>query len=170
MRRRVAAGGIAWAVLVLVVAAGSARCAPASAVSADGFEGVPTTGAQALVASAAYPGLGQLLNGSEIKAAVIGVAEAYLIGRLVLEDRWTRHSLRRHRETGERGYFDDYERHFDRRQTTIWWLVVVGLYGVADAYVDAHLSRFDEAVSPSIEAGFAGRDAEGFRLGVCWNF
>jgi len=168
MRRGATTLRIACTVLALVV--GSAACASAAAGSARGLDEAPTTGARALIASAAYPGLGQLLNGSEIKAAAIGVAEAYLIGRLVLEDRWTRHSLRRHRETGERSYYDDYERHFDRRQTTIWWLIVVGLYSLTDAYVDAHLSRFDEPVSPSIEAGFAGRDAEGFRLGVCWDF
>ena len=50
--------------------------------------------AQALVASAAYPGLGQLLNDSEHKAAIVGGVEAFLIARLVLEDRRTRHALR----------------------------------------------------------------------------
>ena len=36
-----------------------------------------------MVASAAYPGLGQLLNGAEHKAAIVSAAEAVLVAALV---------------------------------------------------------------------------------------
>ena len=171
MRRQaaVALGSVCFA-LALLAAAGGAECAMAAAPAADDPEGAAATGAQALMASAAYPGLGQLLNGSEAKSVVIGAAEAYLIGLLVLEDRWTRHSFRRYRETGKLSHYEDYERHFYSRQTAVWWLVVVALYSVTDAYVDAQLSRFDEPVSPYIEASPDGRGQQGIRLGVCWSF
>jgi hypothetical protein len=125
----------------------------------------------ALVASAAYPGLGQLLNGTETKAAVIGAVEAFLIVGLVVEDRRTRNSLRRYTETGDSAYFDDYSDHFDQRQTLIWWVVGAALYGLADAYVDAHLSGFD-GPSPRLEGGFGGLEGgkPGVRIGLAFSF
>lgn len=110
----------------------------------------PASPAAAIVAGVAYPGLGQLVVGSETKAAVVGTAQAFLVGRLVLEDRWTRHALRLYNETGSLSAYDDYSDHYDRRQTLVWWVVIVGLLSVADAYVDAHLVGFDEPMPPAV--------------------
>ena len=136
--------------------------------------GVPPGPAQALVASAAYPGLGQLMNGAEPKAAVVGGVEAFLVVRLVLEDRRTRHSLRMYNETGEGRYFDAYSRHFDTRQTLMWWAIVAALFGMADAYVDAHLDNFEVSTPAGLEgdtAGPASGDSGGaFRVGVAFRF
>lgn len=169
--RRVAIG------LIASVLALSAAESPARAEEPQRTEAEPrdTPGpAQALAASAAYPGLGQLLNGAESKAAVVGGAEAFLIARLVLEDRRTRHSLRLYNETGEGRYFNDYSEHFDRRQTLVWWVVVAALFGIADAYVDAHLDGFDApmpAVLDGLSAGPGdGASGEGLRLGVALRF
>jgi hypothetical protein len=113
------------------------------------------------------------VNGTELKAAIVGAAGAFLGARLLLEDRWTRHSLRRYRETGRQSYFDEYSEHFDRRQTLMWWAIVAALYGLADAYVDAHLADFDEPISPSLEGALAGPsldDPAAFRVGVAVRF
>lgn len=128
--------------------------------------------AQSLVASAVYPGLGQLLNESEHKAALIGGAEAFLIARLVLEDRWTRHAYRRYQETGQGRYFDEYSRHFDTRQTLIWWAIVAALYGMADAYVDAHLMGFDDMRPASLDgwSDVPGGDEDAIRIGFAYRF
>lgn len=130
--------------------------------------------AQALVASAAYPGLGQLMNGAEPKAVLLGGAEAFLVARLVLEDRRTRHSLRLYNQTGRGTYFDDYSEHFDNRQTLLWWVVVAALLGIADAYVDAHLDNFDVAVPAALEAAEAtvseARSRDALTLGVAFRF
>ena len=140
--------------------------------SGDGW--VPPGPAQALAASATYPGLGQLLNGAEPKAAVVGGVEAFLVARLVLEDRWTRHSLRLYNETGEGRHFDAYSRHFDTRQTLMWWVIVAALFGMADAYVDAHLDSFEVSTPAGLEgeaAGPASSDSGGdFRVGVALRF
>jgi hypothetical protein len=114
--------------------------------------------AQALVASAAYPGLGQLLTGSEKKAAVIGAVEGFLVARLVLEDRWTRNALRLHKGTGEGRYYDEYSKHFDTRQTLVWWVVVAALYGLGDAYVDAELRDFDDPLPSSLDSALGAPD------------
>ena len=169
MRGRAAISAIALiAALALALPASGQEGAGAD----DGAAARPG-GAQALLASAAYPGLGQLMNGTETKAAVVGAAGAFLAARLLLEDRWTRHSLRRYRETGESDYFDEYSEHFDRRQTLMWWAIVAALYGLADAYVDAHLADFDEPVSPSLEGVLGASsfdDPSALRVGVAIRF
>lgn len=166
MRSVASCAGAVLAGLVLAAA-------PVGAIGPDDGETreVPgTSPGVALTASAAYPGLGQLLNGNETKALVVGATEAFLIARLVLEDRWTRNAFRLYRQTGEARYFEEYSDHFDRRQTLVWWVVVAGLYSIVDAYVDAHLSAFDEPISPRI--GLAGLDGEdpGVRLGIAITF
>jgi hypothetical protein len=143
---------------------GERRASPA-----DGHPG-PTA---ALVAAAAYPGLGQLVVGSEVKAAAVGGAQAFLVGRLVLEDRWTRHALRLYHETGGSSYYSDYSEHYDRRQTLVWWALVVGILSVADAYVDAHLTGFDDPVGPAptdLESEAPPASDDGLRVGFAVRF
>ena len=172
MRRRRVAVGLVAAALMLSAAASSGRAEDEPRTTID--ERVRPGPTQALAASAAYPGLGQLLNGAESKAVVLGGAEAFLIARLVLEDRRTRHSLRLYNETGEGRYFDEYSEHFDTRQTLVWWVVVAALFGIADAYVDAHLDNFDvpmPAVLEGLSAGLGDEDSgDGLRLGMAFRF
>jgi len=158
------------AMLLLLAVAGASADGPVP--NASGRPNRPGP-AEALAASAVYPGLGQLLNGAEPKAAVVGGAEAFLIARLVLEDRWTRHALRLYRETGRSEYFEEYSEHFDRRQTLVWWVVVAALYCVVDAYVDAHLTGFDDALPPYLAeaaAGPPGRECEGVGVALTFRF
>lgn len=168
MRARHRLTGAVLAVLLLTAAPSTAPCQEGGGGPEDAGGAPPGV---VLTASAAYPGLGQLLNGKESKALMIGAVEAFLVARLVLEDRWTRNAFRMYRQTGEARYFDQYSDHFDRRQTLVWWVVVAGLYGMIDAYVDAHLSGFDRPVSPHFEAvGLGGGNDRGLRLGLAIRF
>ena len=134
-------------------------------------EAGPVGGNTAMIASAAYPGLGQLLNGAERKAAIVSVAEAALVAALVVEDRRTRYTQRMYEQTKDLDWYDEYSRHYDKRQTLIWWVAVAALYGLADAYVDANLSGFDEPDTPVIEGSFGpGERGGGFTLGVAVRF
>jgi len=165
------------ALLFLLVVAVAPMTATGQTVEGDGGPAAPAAGTAApvgrpnggrvLIASAAYPGLGQLMNGTERKAAIIGGAEALLIAQLLLEDRWTRYALKNYRETGDNDYFDEYSEHFDRRQTLIWWTAILALYSIADAYVDAHLSGFDENTPGGLDAAVAAAPdgGDGFRVG-----
>ncbi|MBD3366661.1 MAG: hypothetical protein GF405_00635 [Candidatus Eisenbacteria bacterium] len=143
---------------VLLLAAAAVVLAAAPVTAADDVampEPGRLKGTPILLASASYPGLGQLLNGKEMKAAVIGAAEALLIAGLVVEDRRTRNAYRRYQETRDAEWFDEYSEHYDRRQTLIWWAVGAALYAITDAYVDAHLAGFGESLSPGLERPLA---------------
>lgn len=152
-------------VFIFVLSSGEA----AAGNGANGEGADRPSGATVLLASAAYPGLGQLVNGSETRAAVIGAAECFMIARLILEDRRTRNSYRLYQQTGEASYFEDYTDHFDRRQTFVWWTIALALYGIADAYVDANLAGFDDTVSPYFESAGASID-DGVRVGLAFRF
>lgn len=131
------------------------------------------TGFQAGLASGLYPGLGQLLNGKETKSLIVGAIESFLIARLILEDRRTRYNYHLYEETGDEKYFEQYSKHFDARQNFMWWAIVAAIYGIADAYVDAHLAGFDEPASPRLEGDLAGGPdgmADGMRLAVVVRF
>ncbi len=159
---------LAVAILVPAVAMGQGSVTRQGAVTGQEAASTRPGGARVLIASAAYPGLGQFLNGTERKAAIIGGVEALLIAQLVLEDRWTRYALRNYYETGDNDYFEEYSEHFDRRQTLIWWTAILALYSITDAYVDAHLSGFDDNTPGGLDAAVAASPAargDGFRVG-----
>jgi hypothetical protein len=123
-----------------------------------------------MFASAAYPGLGQLLNDAEPKAAVVGAVEAFLIARLLVEDRRTRNALRLYKQTNEERYYEDYSTHFDRRQALIWWASVAAIYGLADAYVDAHLASFEDSHAPRLMSSIGGDTGDEVRVGLAFRF
>ena len=84
-----------------------------------------------------------------------------------------RNTFRLYQETGDDEYFDRYSKHFDTRQNLLWWAILVGIYGIADAYVDAHLAAFDEPLSPRLEGSLAeagGGGPDGFQLAVVVRF
>jgi hypothetical protein len=165
--------GVALACAMLALLAGAALGAGGGPAAAGRAPRSGPSPAEALAASAAYPGLGQLLVGSEGKAAVIGAAEGFLVARLVLEDRWTRNALRLYKGTGDDGAYADYSRHFDTRQTLVWWVVVAALYGLADAYVDAELAGFDEPIPPYLGDALGELDQasdDGVRVGFVVRF
>lgn len=126
------------------------------------------SGAAAMIASAAYPGLGQMMNGAEPKAVIVSAVGTFLVAGLIVEDRRARNSLRLYKQTNSDRYYDDYSEHFDRRQTLVWWAAVAALYGLADAYVDAHLAGFEDSPASHVESSF-GAGGE-FRLGLAFRF
>jgi hypothetical protein len=50
---------------------------------------------------------------------------------------------------------DDYNYHNDRRRTYKWWFIGVWAMSLADAYVDAHLFKFDEHSEPELSLQMA---------------
>ena len=171
MTRRAGIRTIAFAGILAVLFPGVSGAADGSSPSPQGDSSGPGA-TTAMVASAVYPGLGQLLNGTEYKAAIVCVVETFLVAGLVVEDRRARNSLRLYKQTSDERYYDEYSEHFDNRQTLVWWAAIAALYGLVDAYVDAHLAGFDDSAAPHVESSFGGYRAGGgdFRVGLIFRF
>jgi len=169
--RRAGIGTIAFAGILAVLSPAVSGAEGGSMPSPQGDSSGPG-GTTAMVASAAYPGLGQLLNGTEYKAAIVCAVETFLVAGLVVEDRRARNSLRLYKQTSDERYYDEYSEHFDNRQALVWWAAVTALYGLVDAYVDAHLAGFDDSAAPHVESSFGGDGAGGgeFRVGLAFRF
>ena len=162
---------VAFAVILAVLSAATSGAEDGSGPSRQGGSDGPS-GTIAMAASAAYPGFGQLLNGAEQKAAIVSAVEVILVAGLVVEDRRARNSLRLYKQTNDDRYYDDYSEHFDNRQTLVWWAAVAALFGLADAYVDAHLASFEDSPAPRMESSF-GEDGAGggeVRVGLTFRF
>lgn len=80
------------------------------------------------------PGGGQVYNRAWIKALIVVAAESYYVHQFQLNrDRFNN--------------FDDtlplsQGRYLEKRNKYAWWVALVYLWGMLDAYVDAHLAGF----------------------------
>lgn len=104
-----------------------------------------------------YPGWGQLYNRKYLKALAVFSTEATLLGMIYTESKeasqaYSAHIVAPNPATSERLY-REYEKHFDRRDSLIWWTAGLLLFSLADAYVDAHLLTFEEEFGQRLEKG-----------------
>lgn len=97
----------------------------------------------ALLRSAAMPGWGQFYNERPVKGLVLGALELGLLALLVDEHVRAESARDEFLESGDPGDEADYETHRERRLDLIWLTAASWLYGMMDAYVDAHLFAFD---------------------------
>ena len=97
----------------------------------------------AMVRSILFPGWGQLYNGKWFKALIVFGAEAGFIGMAVY-----------YNQKAHDDQLSALEREFyaDQRNTNYWRTGVAILISMLDAYVDAHLSDFDESPDLSMHA------------------
>ncbi|UCC81091.1 MAG: hypothetical protein JSW64_06960 [Candidatus Zixiibacteriota bacterium] len=103
----------------------------------------------ALFRSLFVPGWGQFYNGKYIKAVVIAGIEVYLINEVYTH--WHKANLHEKHFTNAFDYpvyqaeeFAKYEKELDRRGNATWFLAATVFLSMFDAYVDAHLSDFDQ--------------------------
>ncbi|UCE04936.1 MAG: hypothetical protein JSW07_15105 [bacterium] len=116
----------------------------------------------AMIRSLIIPGWGQLYNKKIFKAILVFGVEAGLIANSIYLNQKYKKSK------------TDLEREFyiNNRNLSNWWLVGVILFSMADAFVDAHLSDFDESPDLSffnIAPICNGKNA-GLQLSICWYF
>ena len=97
----------------------------------------------AMLRSIFFPGWGQYYNGKYLKALLVFGLEAGFIGAAVY------YNQRAHddQESAEGRAF-----YADQRNTNYWRTGLVILLSMLDAYVDAHLSDFDESTDLSLRA------------------
>lgn len=97
----------------------------------------------ALLRSAALPGWGQFYNERPVKGIVLGALELGLLALLVDEHIRAESARDDFLESGDSGDEAEYETHRERRLDLVWLTAASWLYGMMDAYVDAHLFAFD---------------------------
>jgi len=89
-----------------------------------------------------------LYNSKYLKAVVIFASETALLGMIYHESREASKAYDAHLEASDitvaEKFYEEYETHFERRESLIWWTAGVVLFSLADAYVDANLITFEE--------------------------
>ncbi len=96
--------------------------------------------ALAVALSAAFPGGGQIYTRNYVKAAAFAAGLGYIGYRYLEEDRAAKASTSYYEWWDHDAYRHDYK----------WWGIGVWLVSMADAYVDAHLYKFDEQAEPEV--------------------
>lgn len=103
----------------------------------------------ALFRSVFVPGWGQFYNKKYIKAALIAGVEIYLMNEVYTH--WHKADLHKKHFTNASDdpvyraeEFARYEKELDRRGNASWFLAATIFFSMFDAYVDAHLSDFDQ--------------------------
>jgi hypothetical protein len=123
--------------------------APAKCQRQDSVTVRKTNPTGALFRSTFVPGWGQFYNRKYIKSAVIAGIEIYLINEVYANAR--KASLHKDHFTSavsDTAYrdaeFARYEKALDKRGNASWFLAATIFFSMFDAYVDAHLSDFDQ--------------------------
>ncbi len=114
----------------------------------------------ALLRSAVLPGWGQIYNREPLKGLALGAVELGLLAWLITEHTLAERARDDYLRTGDPFYEDCYQRHSGRRLDLIWYTSAAWLYGMLDAYVDAHLYGFArenrDFVRETVEDGAVG--------------
>jgi hypothetical protein len=114
-----------------------------------------------MLRSAVLPGWGQVYNDRPLKGVILGSAELGLLAWLLVEHSLAERARDDFRRTGNPFYEDSYELHSARRLDLIWYTSAAWLYGILDAYVDAHLYGFHRENSDFVRETGDPREATG---------
>lgn len=108
----------------------------------------------ALALSAVFPGGGQLYTQKYLRAAAFAGTIGFFGYRFYREDRAMVREVDLASASADSAEFEahrqSYYRHSDDRRSAMWWGIGIWLFSLADAYVDAHLFKFDERAEPSV--------------------
>lgn len=107
----------------------------------------------AMLRSLVFPGWGQFYNNKKLKALLIFGTEFGLLANSIYLNQKYQEWNQKYKDS-EPGYEQNIilanrEFYINNRNSSTWWLVGVILFSIADAFVDAHLSDFDESTNLS---------------------
>jgi hypothetical protein len=125
---------------IILAAAALLLAAPLAAKEKDPAAVPKRSPALAVAFSLALPGGGQLYTANYLKAGAFAGGIGYLGYRYLDEDRKVRAAVT----------YEDWDHHYERRRLYQWWGVGVWIFSLADAYVDAHLYKFDDQSEPGV--------------------
>jgi hypothetical protein len=119
----------------------SANMDSATTTSQDSGKAKSKSPRGAMLRSLIIPGWGQFYNGKWFKGILVGGAELGLITNAVILNQYAARST----TLMEREFYQN------NRNLSFWWLGAVILYSIGDAFVDAHLYKFDEAPNLTVK-------------------
>jgi len=100
-----------------------------------------------------FPGGGQLYNENWLKAALILTLEGAAIYQWSVNG-----DIYKNYESGN--YPLSKHRYLEKRNKYAWWVVILYVYGLVDAVVEAHLSPFNDVMNENLEALETNSEAE----------
>jgi len=127
-----------------------------------------------MLRSLVVPGWGQWANRKRVKAIVVAAGEGYLIWRAIDYGRLEQRKKEAARDASanpalQTELLGNSRYAASRRRDFTWWTIFAAVLSMGDAYVDAHLGRFDPEFEPQDgSGGFVLDRTDGFRLGVRW--
>jgi len=110
------------------------------------------------------PGGGQFYNESYLKSGIILTVEGTLLGITIYHHLKSENYYNKYKKTMSVDYYQRYLNYYYKRQNDLWWVGTVILLSTIDAFVDAHLSDFQEQ-KRKIHLKF-----EGDKLSLSYNF
>ena len=144
--------------------------------SSDSIKTTVKSPTGAMIRSLVFPGWGQWYNNKKLKALLIfGTEVGLLANSIYLNQKYLEWNQKF--KGSEPGYEQDViianrEFYINNRNSSNWWLVGAILFSIADAFVDAHLSNFDESsdlsflnISPIGDGKY-----DGIRLSICLRY
>jgi hypothetical protein len=98
-----------------------------------------------MMRSVAVPGWGQLHNGKWFKALLLGGAETAFLYGIFREDHLADEAAEKAKKYPSEAFFwrSISSQHKANKRDYLWWGAFTVLLSVGDAYVDAHLRRFE---------------------------
>lgn len=94
------------------------------------------------------PGGGQFYTDNRIKGIVFSALQSTFAFFTIAEHIKTENAYKKYKETRDMEDYAEYEKHFKKRYTLLWWDAGIWTLSMSDAYVSAHFYKFKEAGSP----------------------
>jgi hypothetical protein len=103
----------------------------------------------ALLRSLALPGWGQFYNEAYLKCGLVVAVEGMLVAGAIVEHQRAQDDHTIYEDLSQSDQVREaawrrYSRRIDKRNSYVWYLAGAKFLSMIDAYVDAHLYRFDE--------------------------
>ncbi|MCD4818792.1 MAG: hypothetical protein K8S23_08885 [Candidatus Cloacimonetes bacterium] len=99
---------------------------------------------KAAIFSLVLPGGGQYYNGSKMKFAFVFAVESSLIGITSYHIYRSERYYNKYKSSLNETDYQNYLKYYYKLKNDYWWIGTTVILSMIDAYVDAHLSDYDE--------------------------
>jgi len=136
--------------ILLILAMAGALCAPCRAAEKKPYDVPHRSAPLAMLFSAVCPGGGQIYTQNYLRAAGFAAAVGLCGFKWYQEDRRMKDAYALHLASLNDGDYQSYLGHYEKRRQYMWWGIGVWGISLVDAYIDAHLFKFDDQSEPAL--------------------